>query len=268
MMRVQELATRTGDLQTALAAARGVLELVPLDDNDAQRATQFSYVELLRAAGDHDSAIVQLERITRDDPLNLRALEALADAHVARGDWRSASRYLYLLVPLAPTPAERAERLYRLGDAILNHLGDAERAGDVFLRASDLDPSHVPTLRRLLDVYWRADDPASLVEVATELVQRGGLVDAPIAAVSIGKAIVAAALVGDTKLAGDLVAVLGDAAPDAIAGALGQLAGRPNDGGRFELDSASIAIVELGRRGLVDVAKIRDVAMPAVAAAL
>ena len=74
--------------------------------------------------------------------------------HIAKGDWPTATRYLYQLVPLAPTPHERAERLYRLGEAVLVHLGDVDRADDVFLRASDLDPTPrpdaAPPARRLL----------------------------------------------------------------------------------------------------------------------
>src|SRR5207237_914125 len=79
---------------------------------------------------------------------------------------------------------------------------------------------------RLLDVYWRADDPAALVEVAAELVDRSGLRDAA-PAQSLGRAIIAAALVGDAKLAGELVAAIGDGAPAAVAGALAELVHRP-----------------------------------------
>ncbi len=167
LMRVQQLATRLGDTRVALAAARAVLDLVPLDDDEALLATNFALVALLRTVGELGGAVSQLERIVRDHPHHANAIEQLADVHVAKGDWPAATRYLYQLVPLAPTPLERAERLYRLGDAVLVHLGDIDRADDVFLRASDLDPSHVPTLRRLHDVYWRADDPAALVDVAS-----------------------------------------------------------------------------------------------------
>src|SRR5207244_2609090 len=135
--------------------------LVPLDDDEAQLATHFQLIALQREAGDLDGAIRQLERILRDQPLHSLVLEQLVELYIARADWTTATRYLYQLVPLAPSPAERAERLYRLGEAVLVHLGDTDRADDVFLRASDLDPTHLPTLRRLLDVYWRADDPGA-----------------------------------------------------------------------------------------------------------
>ena len=258
LQRVQELATRTGDLHIALDAARRVLDLVPLDDDSAQIATGFELVELMRAAGDLDGAVYQLERIIRDFPQHAHALEQLVEVHVGRSDWASATRYLYMLVPLAPTPAARADRLYRLGEAVLVHLGDIDRADDVFLRASDLDPGHVPTLRRLLDVYWRADDPAALVEVATELVSTGALSRGqPIDRSSLAQALVAAALLGDTKLATSLRDALGEATPASLAAALGELATRD---GRLALGSASTAIAELGRRGIVDLATLRAAA--------
>jgi tetratricopeptide (TPR) repeat protein len=254
MTRVQDLATRTGDLPTALVAARAVLDLVPLDDDDAQITAQFALVELLRQVGNLDAAVLQLERIVRDHPQHEAAIEALSDVHVARGDWQTATRYLFQLVPLAPTASARAERLYRLGEAVLVHLGDIDRADDVFLRASDLDPSHVPTLRRLLDVYWRADDPGAIVEVASELAGSGALAHGPVAKSSLAQALIAAALLGDTQLAASLNAALGDDAPSQVAAALADLADR---NGRLKLSSAGTAIAELARRGMLDLAKVR-----------
>ncbi|HEY1558608.1 MAG TPA: hypothetical protein VGF94_27485 [Kofleriaceae bacterium] len=258
--RVQALATRLGELEVALSAARTVLDLVPLDDTDTVLATQFALVELYRDTHDLVAAHAQLERIVRDHPQDMRALEQLAEISVARGDWTAATRYLYQLVPLAPNARERAERLFRLGEAVLVHLGDVDRADDVFLRASDLDPAHLPTLRRLLDVYWRADDPASLVEVAGELATAGALESGPTAGASLARALVAAALVGETQLAARIVTALGGDAPASIANALAELAQRAGRTGRLEVASASTAVAELGRRGVIDLHKVRAAA--------
>ena len=261
LMRIQELATRLGETALALVAARAVLDLVPLDDDEALLATHFALVELYRTLGDLDSAIGQLDRIVRDHPHHAFAIEQLAEVHIAKGDWHTATRYLYQLVPLAPSPSERAERLYRLGEAVLVHLGDLDRADDVFLRASDLDPTHVPTLRRLLDVYWRADDPAALVEVTTQLVSSGSLTLGPIGKTALSQALVAAALVGDTNLATKIVTTIGEDAPTRVTNALVGLAVRSKGNGRkFEAKSAATAIAELGRRGVLDLAKLRAAA--------
>ena len=141
---------------------------------------------------------------------------------------------------------------------MLVHLGDVDRADDVFLRASDLDPSHVPTLRRLLDVYWRADDPGALVEVATELAARGGLATGPIAG-TLARASARRRRAGrrDPARSRSSPTALGDDAPPRIAAALAELVNR---GGRFELGSASTAIAELGRRGVLDMREVRAAA--------
>ncbi|HEY5947799.1 MAG TPA: hypothetical protein VIV40_20000, partial [Kofleriaceae bacterium] len=254
MMRVQYLATATGELRTAIAAARSVLELIPLTDDDASLRTRHALVDLYRMVGEFDEAIKHLELIVRDHPHHAPSIEMLSEMYIAKGDWQTATRYLFQLVPLAPTPQERADRLYRLGEAVLVHLGDIDRADDVFLRASDLNPAHVPTLRRLLDVYWRADDPGALVEVASQLARGGGLAAGPVAGSSLAQALVAAALCGETDLATKLVAALGEDAPGRLAAALAQLANRR---GRFELGTATTAIAELGRRGVLDLQKLR-----------
>jgi tetratricopeptide (TPR) repeat protein len=254
MMRVQHLSTATGELRTAIGAARAVLDLIPLADDETTMRTRLSLVELCRIVGDFDDAIVQLEHIVRDHPHHAPSIEQLAEMYIAKGDWKTATRFLYQLVPLAPTPTERAERLYRLGEAVLVHLEDIDRADDSFLRASDLDPHHVPTLRRLLDVYWRLDDPGALVEVATELARTGGLSQGPVAGSSLAQAFVAAALVGEALLAKQLWDALGDDAPARIASALTELQHRA---GRFELAGATTAVAELARRGIVDMHKLR-----------
>lgn len=257
MLRVQHLATATGELKTAIGAARAVLDLIPISDDDTTLRTRHALVELYRMVGEFDHAIQQLEVIVRDHPHHGPSIEMLAELHIAKNDWRTATRYLFQLVPLARTPQDRAQRLYRLGEAVLTHLGDVDRADDVFLRACDLDPTHVPTLRRLLDVYWRADDPGALVEVAAELVHTGGLTAGPITGAALGRALVAAALIGETDVAKRIAEVLGEEAPPRIAAALADLKGRA---GRIELAGASTAIHELARRGVVDMQKLRQAA--------
>ncbi|MEO6774463.1 MAG: tetratricopeptide repeat protein [Kofleriaceae bacterium] len=261
LMRIQELATRLGETALALVAARAVLDLVPLDDDEALLATHFALVDLYRTLGDLDSATAQLDRVVRVHPHHAFAIEQLAEIHIAKGDWDTATRFLYQLVPLAPSPSERAERLYRLGEAVLVHLGDLDRADDIFLRASDLDPTYVPTLRRLLDVYWRADDPSALVEVTSQLASSGSLTLGPIGKTALSQALIAAALVGDTTLAAKIATTIGEDAPTRVANALVRLAGLPRaNGRRFEVKTAATAVAELGRRGVLDLAKLRTAA--------
>ena len=118
---------------------------------------------------------------------SMRALEPLAES-IARGATGRPRRATCTSSSRWPRRRpQRAEHLFRLGEAILLHLGDVERADDVFLRASDIDPSHVPTLRRLLDVYWRADNPGALVDVASELVKSGAIAMTAVAPSSLAQ---------------------------------------------------------------------------------
>ncbi len=264
MMRLQDLATRTGDLVTALSAARAVLDLVPLDDEDATLAAHAAIVELLRQSGQLETAATHLERVLREHPHHGPAIEALASIHSARGDWAAATRYLFQLVPLAPTAAARAERLYQLGEVVLGRLGDVERADDVFLRASDVDPAHVPTLRRLLDVYWRADDPAGVVDIARDLASRSALVAGAVDDAALARALVSATVTGDGALAARLRSALGAAAPARTVAALGELADRT---GRLQLAAAAAAVRAFATGGGIELAALQAAAVETAVAA-
>jgi len=255
-MRVQELATRAGDYPTALAAARAVLALVPLDDTTAPFAIATAMVELHRAMGDREAAITQLERVLRDQPHHVPALEALVELHRDTQNWPAAARYQYQLVPLSGSHVARAERLYALGVILSDHLDDHDRADDVFLRAIDLHPTHVPTLRRLLDTFWRNAELREFVDVALELVQQhavqgpGSIVETSVA----GRLV--AALCLDSSHYATAEVVLGKysaAISQAVAQALTEL----SDAGKSaELTAAVRGLASLAANNKADLAGI------------
>ena len=74
---------------------------------------------------------------------------------------------------------------------------------------------------------------------------------------SLAHALIAAALVGDTTLAGQISTALGEDAPRRIVAALGELQHRD---GRLQLATAGVAVAELARRGLLDLGKVRAAA--------
>src|SRR5262249_39722161 len=68
--------------------------------------------------------------------------------------------------------------IYRL------QLGDLERAGDCYLRASDLDSRHIPTLWRLVEYFFVQRDWEQLLGVVRDLAAAGAQADdllAPVA---------------------------------------------------------------------------------------
>ncbi|MGZ3427522.1 MAG: tetratricopeptide repeat protein, partial [Polyangia bacterium] len=93
----------------------------------------------------------------------------LARIYIEQQAWPEAAEALGRLSRLVREPAERAELLYRRGEVLRLGLGDLEHANDAYLKAADLHPTHVPTLRRLIAYYYGDGDFAALKEVAREL---------------------------------------------------------------------------------------------------
>jgi hypothetical protein len=106
-------------------------------------------------------------------------------------------------------------------------------------------------------VYWRADDPGGIVEVATELADKGALINGPTSDLALARALIAAALVGDAGLATQIQTALGVDTARRLADALAELAGRS---GRIQLAAAATAIADLARRGVLDLAELRAAA--------
>ncbi|MCA9675796.1 MAG: hypothetical protein KC464_12215, partial [Myxococcales bacterium] len=156
-----------------------------------------------------------------------------------------AARALRALAALADAPERKAELVWRLGELHLRQ-GDVEAADDEFLRASDLDPGHVPTLRRLIDVYWHADEPPLLLDVATDLAQRGELLGDATDPATLGRALIAASASGAMNLAASIAAHLGDGAAVAVAVALTEIDERHRE---LTLDACATALRELARKG-------------------
>ncbi|RIK98591.1 MAG: hypothetical protein DCC71_20875, partial [Proteobacteria bacterium] len=85
------------------------------------------------------------------DPADRAAFDALEEHHFVAGDW-AALIPLYeahLAAPGARSAADRARLLFRMGQAIEDGLGDAERAAHAFREAVALDPGFAPAVRRL-----------------------------------------------------------------------------------------------------------------------
>ena len=268
-----KLGVRLGDFAAAAIAARAALELIPPDDVAASLEARLELADLLRMAGDGDAAAELFEQVLAEDPRNLRALSAFADLQTQRGHLADAARALRTLAGIADLPARKAELVYRLGELYLR-TGEALDADDAFLRASDLDPAHLPTLRRLIDVYWRADEPGSLLDVATELAQGNHLLGST-DRLTLARAAIAAAATAALHLASRIAAFLGDDAAPLLARALAELGPEHRE---LTLESAGAGLRELARKGgprvssialaLGDLTELDDDRTDAIAAAL
>jgi Tfp pilus assembly protein PilF len=244
--QVARLAEKVGDGPTALAAARAQLELIPPGDTAAVTAVRAAAAALCQRVGDRPGAVAWLEQLLADDPHHDDSLAALVELHAAAGNFAGASRALRARVARAGPPGKKAALHQRAGELALAQ-GELRAADDEFLKASDLDPAHAPTLRRLLDVYWRADDPDALGEVATELALADALNHPTTPTVSLARAAIATAASGALRLAGTIASHLGAEAAAALAGALVELVGRPATA-HLSLDGAITGLRDLAAR--------------------
>lgn len=240
------LAAKVGDLEAAIRAARAGLELLVPDDVGALTAARLELADLCKRAGDTIGAVYYFELVVADEPHHARALDALAELYVERGNWAGAARALKALAATHAPPDRKAAYLYRLGELALARLGDLASADDAFLRAADLDPTHQPTLRRLIDVYWRAGDGAALVDVAHDLAAAGALLDAATAPPTLARVAIAAAAVGAMNLAVNAVPAIGVEPAARLAGALIEMVGRTDE---LSLDAGVAALRALAERG-------------------
>ncbi len=240
------LAQKLGDLDGAIRALRSALELIGPDDVAAVAAARHDLAELCRRAGDPIGAVYYHEQVLADQPHHVRSLEALAELYALRGNWGGAARAVRTLAGLTGAPDRKAALLYRYGELTLTRLGDVAAADDAFLRASDLDPTHVPNLRQLIDVYWRADDPAGLLEVAQELHRGQHLLVAETGKPTLARALVAAAAQLAMNLASSVAEYLGPETAPLVATVLTELVGRT---GELTLEAATSALADLAQRG-------------------
>jgi Tfp pilus assembly protein PilF len=246
-------ALRIGDVARAHAASRALLELLPPDDVRAVRAARLQLAELSQRVRDLDGAVRCYEQVLAEEPRSITALTSLIALHGERGDQPASARVLRQLIALTPAPSQRADMLYRLGE-IHRRLGDDDEAADCYLKAIDLDPDHVPTLRRLVDVFWGQGDDKSLLEVARDLEERGALLDASSSTATLAHVMIVAALRGDVELAARVAGFLGPAAELALGAAAGDLVCRAD---APRLDDVVAAMLDLANRAGMDRRSLR-----------
>jgi tetratricopeptide (TPR) repeat protein len=198
------LALGRGDERTAFVELKSILDLLPLDAVDRITELRRQLGRLAVKLGETDQARLYLELVLAQDPTRTDALEQLAVLYVDAQLWEEAAHAYGRLSYLAADPSARADLLYRRGEIFRLGLEDYEAATDSFLKAADLYPSHAPTLRRLIDYYYREGELSQLAEVVRELESLPATLDE--AAVEAGLGI---ALGGDEARGTVIVAVSG-----------------------------------------------------------
>lgn len=197
-------------LRADIAAAEAQLAATSAEDVTALRALHERLGQLYRDAGRLGDAFRELSTVLADEPSNVAILRALIDVAEADGRWRDAAQLLDRSSQLLVEEGERAALLYRAGELYLVRLGDRDSASDCYLKAVDLDPTHAPTLRRLVDYFWVQGDLESVAEMARALDDSGAFAALETSAGTRARAALSAAFEGDLKCAVRLGAALDD----------------------------------------------------------
>jgi tetratricopeptide (TPR) repeat protein len=184
------------------------------------RAARLELATLRRRAGQLEGARALLETVLAEEPSSTAGIAMLVEIDLQDGRFLDAAAGMERLAQLASDPAGRAECLYRAGEILRTRLASDERAADAYFKAIDVDPRHVPTLRRLVAHFYRAGDPAAVLEMAAALDDEAALIDEASGADGWARVAVAAALASDARRATRMVMALGPAGPEAIARAL------------------------------------------------
>jgi tetratricopeptide (TPR) repeat protein len=196
----------------AILRAEARLRNLAADDVRAVRTARRRLGALYREAGRLGEAFTQLAAVLSEEPSNVPVLRALVEVAEADGRWRETAELVERLSHLVAPPEERAALLYRAGEIYLEHLGDRDAATTCYLKAVDLDHTHAPTLRRLVDYFFREGDDLSVAEMAAALEGLGQFAVADTRIGTRARAALATAITGDLRIAVKLAAALEGAA--------------------------------------------------------
>ncbi|MEO6953152.1 MAG: hypothetical protein ABI321_15230 [Polyangia bacterium] len=210
------VAMRLGDERSAYAALRAVLELLPRESMERAVELRLHLGELAARLGELADARALLESLLAEDPDRRDVQHSLTDVYERTSAWREAAALYERRLEHADRDDERGELLFRRGEALLR-AGEHEDASDAFLKAADLNPTHAPTLRRLVRHYLSMGELQAMQEVVEEIEALG----APLgeAAMDAGIGI---SLRGD-EARGAIIAALAQPTPTMIADSIAAL---------------------------------------------
>jgi tetratricopeptide (TPR) repeat protein len=274
-----QIALYRGDLPEAARRLEEVLRLLPTQALDKVREARQRLGEVYAELEDYAAARHYLELVLAEDPEREGALEALVGVYEHLGMYTEAAAVCERLARVYAAPELRAQALYHQGEILRERLGDLSAANDAYLRASDLDPTFVPTLLRLVHYYWSEGDFANLVEIGAELMRGRG--PEALAADGVGLMLALGAAAGrrDTALAravlhpsaldpastaqrlAELARALGRRPPEALDPALEVVAGVAETAVGRPLEQALAARVVAGPRdpgGLVALGRVAE----------
>lgn len=97
-------------------------------------------------------------------------MEALTRVYEKTAQWQKASDVLERRAQLAEVKAERITLYHRAGELYAEKIGDAKQAETRFVRALEIDPTHVPSMTALVEIYRKNGDFLKAAKLLIEAV--------------------------------------------------------------------------------------------------
>ncbi len=201
---------RVGEVHRAMEAAQAWLGLLRPDDVAGITQAHSLLAEIHACMGNLDQAIRFYNLVLSEAPTDQDALRALIGIYSNRQQYHKATQTLEKLMSLIPSASQRAELLYEMGELYRTQLGDPNLAADAFLKAIDLAPNHVPTVRRLVDYYYHTNDDTALKEMVAHLHRLKEPLNPDIDAAKRSRAMITAALANESELTGAILETFSD----------------------------------------------------------
>src|SRR5439155_11293533 len=80
-------------------------------------------------------------------------MEALTRVYAKTEQWHKSADVIERRAQLAEVKAQRIELYHRAGEIYAEKIGDAKEAETRFVRALEIDPTHVPSMTALVEIY-------------------------------------------------------------------------------------------------------------------
>ena len=103
-------------------------------------------------------------------PNHADTMEALTRVYEKSGAWHKAADVLERRAQLAELKAQRLELYHRAGELYAEKLGDARQAETRFVRALEIDSTHVPSMTALVEIYRKNGDFLKAAKLLVEAV--------------------------------------------------------------------------------------------------
>ncbi|MBX2801211.1 MAG: hypothetical protein KTR31_26265 [Myxococcales bacterium] len=169
----------TGAHPEALAISRRLEPFVEanqdLEDFDTRMELSsfyFFFAEMLRAQGDHGSALKRYSRALELNPTHLPSLQAIGPLYTEAQEWRKAEEVYRALLQLSGGHGDRqqAATTYTQLGLVERELGNTDKAYKRFNKALELHPNHVGALKGMALVLNDRKDWSNLLNVYNNII--------------------------------------------------------------------------------------------------